>query len=483
MYTNNSRAPALGAIAMAQFMIALDTAVVNVALPEIRTALGFAAVDLAWVVHIYALTFGGFLLLGGRVGDLFGRRRVFVGGLLAFGLASLAGGVAQESWQLVAARAAQGVAAAAVAPATLAMLSVLFPAGRPRVRAFGVWSAANAAGGALGVLAGGVLTEYADWRWVMLVNLPTIAVVLGCAALGIPADTRGAVRDRLDVVGATLATGGLGLLTFGVVNTDRQGWGSGVTWSTLAVAALLLSAFVAVEARYADAPLVRLTLLRSRWIAGADLFVLFAAAGQFAAFYFASLYMQQALGMSAAATGLAFIPFTLGVIGGTVVATRFGTTYSPRTLLIPGAVVAAAGLGWFALISPDGGFVADVLGPSLVTSIGLGLCLAPVASAATIGVPVRDAGMASGLLNSARQLGGAIGLAALATLAAGRIGTATTPEALTGGYAFGFAIAAGLLFTAALVATFVLPRDRSGGRADEDGRSTADAGDDQRVGL
>lgn len=443
---------------MAQFMLALDMAVVNVALPQIRAALGFATVDLAWVVHVYALTFGGFLLLGGRAGDLFGRRRLFVGGLFAFGLASLAGGLAQEPWQLVAARAVQGVAAAAVAPAALAMLSILFPQGRARVRAFGVWSAANASGGALGVLVGGLLTEYANWRWVMLVNLPIIAVALACTALGVPADSLAAVRDRLDVVGAALATGGLGLLVLGVVNTDRHGWNSGITWGTLGVAAVLLIVFVVVEARYADAPLVRLDLLRSRWVSGADLFVMFAAAAQFAAFFFASLYMQQALHMSAAATGAAFLPFSLGVIVGTIIATRFGTRYSPRSLLIPGALLAAAGLAWFALISPDGSFVMDVLGPSWVTSIGFGLCLAPVASAATLGVPPRDAGMASGLLNSARQLGGAIGLAALSTVVAGRIGAATSPAALTGGYAFGLALAAGLLVVAALVAAVVLPR-------------------------
>jgi predicted MFS family arabinose efflux permease len=247
----------------------------------------------------------------------------------------------------------------------------------------------------------------------------------------------------------------------GVVRTDRYGWASVPTAATLTVATALLLAFVWIEARWATAPLVRLELLRSRWVTGADLFVFFAAAAQFAAFYFVSLYMQQALGMGAAATGAAFLPFSLGVIVGTVVATRLGHRHSPRALLVPGALTAAAGLGWFALISPDGSFLTDVLGPSVLTSIGFGLCLAPVASAATIGIPARDAGMASGLLNSARQLGGAIGLAALSTVAAGRLRTATSPEALTSGYALPLGLAAGLLVIAAAVAAIVLPTRRN----------------------
>ncbi|WP_242886086.1 MFS transporter [Actinomadura litoris] len=461
MYRNSRGRPGvvLAAAAVAQFVVALDMAVVNVALPSVRTSLGFAPVDLAWVVHVYALTFGGFLLLGGRACDLYGRRRLFTGGLAAFALFSLLGGLAQAPWQLVAARAGQGLAAAAVAPAALALLTTTFPEGRDRVRALGVWSAVNAAGGALGVLAGGLLTEYAGWRWVMLVNLPIVAGALALVPVGVPAEERRADRPRLDVLGAVLATTGTGLLVFGVVRTDTRGWTSAATLSTLGAAAVLLAAFVLAESRV-RAPLVRLGLLRSRWVAGANVFVFLAAAGQFAAFYFVSLYMQGVLGMGAAATGAAFVPFSAGVVVGSVAATRITTDRSPRASLIPGALLAAAGLAWFALMSPDGGFLTDVLGPSVLTSVGLGLCLAPVAAAATTGVPRGEAGMAAGVLNSARQLGGCVGLAALATAAAGRTGSGTGASALNSGYALGVLIGGALLLVAALVAATVLPRHR-----------------------
>lgn len=463
----------LAAVTVAQFVFALDMSVVNVALPAIRADLGFAPLDLSWVVHVYALTFGGLLLLGGRACDLYGRRRLLLLGLAVFGLCSLAGGLAQEPWQLVAARAGQGVGAAAAAPAALAMLTTTFAEGPRRVRALGVWSAANAAGGALGVLAGGLLTEYASWRWVMLVNLPVVATALALLPAGGPADgpagdparapgapdARFVRRARPDVLGAVLATAGIGLLVFGVVRTDVRGWGSPATLGTLAAAVALLAAFAVTETRTA-APLLRLGLLRSRWVAGANVLVFLAAAGQFTAFYFVSLYLQQVLGLGAAATGLAFLPFSAGLVAGTVLATRVVAVRTPRAALVPGAVLAAAGLAWFALISPDGGFLTDVLGPSLVTSIGTGLVLAPVAAAATTGVAAREAGTASGLLNSSRQLGGCVGLAALATVAAHRTGGATDPAALNDGYATGLAVTAGLFVLAALVAIAVLPGRR-----------------------
>lgn len=450
----------LAAVAVAQFALALDMSVVNVALPAIRTALGFAPLDLSWVVHLYALTFGGFLLLGGRACDLYGRRRLFVLGLIAFGLCSLAGGLAQAPWQLIAARAGQGLGAAAAAPAALAMLTTTFPEGPRRVRALGVWSAVNAAGGALGVLVGGVLTECAGWRWVMLINLPIVAAALALVPAGVPAGAGPARREKLDVLGAVLATGGIGLLVFGVVRTGTLGWGSPATLATLAAAVVLLAAFAVAESR-TPAPLLRLDLLRNRWVAGANALVLLAAAGQFTAFYFVSLYMQQVLGMGAAATGAAFLPFSAGLVAGTAAATRITAARTPRVSLVPGALLAAAGLAWFAFISPRGGFLTDVLGPSLVTSIGTGLVLAPVAAAATTGVTPREAGMASGLFNSSRQLGGCIGLAVLATVAAHHIGTATDPVALNDGYALGLAVAAALFVLAAAVAVGVLPRRRA----------------------
>ncbi|MFJ9854781.1 MFS transporter [Streptomyces sp. NPDC101150] len=462
MYRNSRGRPGvvLAAAAVAQFVVALDMSVVNVALPAIRTDLGFAPLDLSWVVHVYALTFGGFLLLGGRACDLYGRRRMFALGLTVFGLCSLAGGLAQAPWQLIAARAGQGLGAAAAAPAALAMLTTTFTEGPQRVRALGVWSAVNAAGGALGVLAGGLLTQYAGWRWVMLINLPIVAAALALIPAGVPAGASPARRERLDALGAVLATGGVGLLVLGVVRTDTLGWASPATWATLAAAAVLLIGFVFAESRVA-APLLRLGLLRSRWVAGANVLVFLAAAGQFTAFYFVSLYMQQVLGMGAAATGTAFLPFSAGLVAGTIAATRITAARTPRVSLVPGALLAAAGLAWFAFISPDGSFLTDVLGPSLVTSVGAGLVLAPVAAAATTGVAPREAGMASGLMNSSRQLGGSIGLAALATIAAHHTGTTTDPAALNDGYALGLAVAAAIFVLAALVAMGLLPRRRA----------------------
>jgi EmrB/QacA subfamily drug resistance transporter len=461
MYKNAWRRPGvvLAAVAVAQFAVALDLSVVNVALPAIRTALGFAPLDLSWVVHIYALTLGGFLLLGGRACDLYGRRRLCVLGLAVFGVCSLAGGLAQTGWQLITARAGQGVGAAAATPATLAILTTTFPEGPQRLRALGVWSGVNAAGGALGVLAGGLLAQYAGWRWVMLINLPIMGVALALVLAGAPAEQRPARRERLDVLGAVLATGGVGLLVLGVVRTDTHGLDSPATWAVLVAAAVLLTAFIVAESR-APAPLLRLGLLRSRWVAGANVLVFLSTAGQFAAFYFVSLYMQQVLGMGAAATGTAFLPFSASLIAGSLVATRVTAARTPRTSLVPGTLLAAAGLAWFAFISPNGGFVSDVLGPCIVTGVGVGLVIAPIVAAATTGVAPREAGMASGLMSSSRQLGGCIGLASLATIATHRTGTATTPAAINDGYALGLAIAAVLFLIAAAVAIGMLPRRR-----------------------
>ncbi|MDI2127741.1 MFS transporter [Yinghuangia seranimata] len=484
MYKNMRGRPraVLATASVAQFVVALDMAVVNVALPDIRTALGFAPLDLSWVVHIYVLTFGGFLLLGGRACDLYGPRRLLLAGLTLFGLCSLAGGLAQTPAQLVAARAGQGLGAAAAAPAALALLTTTFTEGPARVRALGVWSAVNAAGGSLGVLAGGLLTQYAGWRWVMLVNLPIVAAALTLAAAtpahtpapaprapeqapaartrgqapAAPPTTEPAARARLDIPGAILSTAAVGLLVLGIVRADTLGWTSPTTGATLATAAVLLAAFLVTESR-SPAPLLRLGLLRSRWVAGANALVFLAAAGQFAAFYFVSLYMQQVLGMGAAATGAAFLPFSAGLVAGTLAATRITAARGPRASLVPGGLLGAAGLAWFARISPDGGFLTDVLGPSLLTSVGAGLVLAPVAAAATTGIARHEAGTAAGLVNSSRQLGGSVGVAALATLAAHRTGTATGPAALNDGYALALTATAGL-FALAAVAAALLPR-------------------------
>jgi EmrB/QacA subfamily drug resistance transporter len=445
-------------VAVVQFMVSLDLSVVNVGLPQIAAGLGFSAMGLTWVIHAYALTFGGLLLLGGRAADRYGRKRVLLFGLGLFGLASLAGGFAQEPGHLVAARAAQGVGAAALAPAALALLTATFPTGKARVRAFGVWSAVNAAGGALGVLIGGLLTQYADWRWVMFVNVPMAAVALALAWRGVTAGPPPVRSGRPDVLGAVLATGGMTLLVFGVVRTDRYSWTSPVTVTTLAVAAALLVAFVHVERTTAREPLLRLGLLANRSVAGANAYNLLVGAAITSAFYFASLYLQRVLGTGPALTGVEFLPFALGVVAGSVLAVKLGYRFPPRTLLIIGGLLTAAGFAWFGLISPDGAFAIDVLGPSIVASVGFGLCLAPVVSVATINVTPGETGTASGLLNSSRQIGASLGLAALGTAAHDRTGQIATPGTLNDGYAFGLRIAAVLLVAAVLIALTVLRR-------------------------
>ncbi|MFI8387084.1 MFS transporter [Streptomyces sp. NPDC085540] len=466
----------LAVVALVQFMVSLDLSVVNLGLPRIAAGLGFSAVGLTWVIHAYALTFGGLLLLGGKAADRYGRKRILLLGLGLFGLSSLLGGFAQEPGHLVAARAAQGVGAAALAPATLALLTATFPAGKARIKAFGAWSAANAAGGALGVLMGGVLTEYANWRWVMFVNVPMAACALALAWRGVAAGPPAARGGRPDVLGAVLATAGVTLLVFGVVRTDRYAWTSPVTLTTLAVATVLLAAFVRVELTTSREPLIRLGLFANRSVAGANASVLLIGAAMTSAFYFASLYLQQVLGTGPARTGMMFLPFALALVAGSVLAVKLGYRLAPRTLVVIGGLLAAAGLAWFGLISPDGGFTTDVLGPSLLTGGGFGLCLGPVASLATAGVAPHESGAAAGLLNSSRQIGASLGLAVLGAAAHHRTGGTVTPGTLNDGYALGLALGAALVIAAVLVALAVLRRTgppKRVGRTDGDGAAGA----------
>ncbi len=467
----------LTAVAVVQFMVSLDLSVVNVGLPQIATGLGFSAVGLTWMIHAYALAFGGLLLLGGKAADRYGRKPVLLLGLALFGLASLVGGFAQEPGQLVAARAAQGVGAAALAPAALALLTATFPTGKPRIRAFGVWSAMNAAGGALGVLIGGLLTEYVSWRWVMFVNVPMAACALALAwrvAPG-PPPVRG---GRPDVLGAVLATAGMTLLVFGVVRTDQYSWTSPVTQATLAVAVALLAAFVHVERTTAREPLIRIGLFANRSVAGVNAYNLLVGAAMASAFYFMSVYLQEVLKAGAALTGIMFLPFALGVVAGSVLAVKLGYRLAPRTLLVIGGLLAATGFAWFGLISPDGTFITDVLGPSIVASVGFGLCLGPLVSTATVGVTPHEIGTASGLLNSSRQIGASLGLAVLGTVAHNRTGQTVTPETLNDGYALGLTLGAALLVAAVLVALTVLPRSSPPSRPEQvDGRDSLPARD------
>lgn len=449
----------LAAVAVVQFLVSLDLSVVNVALPSIADDLGFSDAGVTWVVDAYALTYGGLLLMGGKAADRFGRKRVLLSGLGVFGLACMAGGLAQHPGGLVAARAVQGIGAAALSPAALALLTATFPTGKPRVRAFGVWSAVNAAGGAFGVLIGGAFTEYAGWRWVMFVNVTMAIVALALAWRALSAERASTRRGRMDVPGAVLGTGGMTLVVFGVVRTTSHPWGSAVTLTTLAVALILLVTFIYVEHNVARDPLVRLGILAKRSVAAANGYNLLLGAAMGASFYLMSLYLQRVLGASPATAGIEFLPFALGVIAGSVLAIKLGYRVSLRSLLIGGGLLTAGGFVWFGMIDATGSFAADILGPSIVTSTGFGLCLGPVVSTATRDVAAHEAGTASGLLTSSRQIGAALGLAALGTVAAHRSGDATTPQALTDGYALGMTLGAGLLLAAVLIAVLALPRN------------------------
>ncbi|WP_435600977.1 MFS transporter [Streptomyces sp. C10-9-1] len=446
----------LTVVCLCQLMVVLDVTVVNVALPAIGSELGFSASGLPWVVNAYALTFGGLLLLGGRLADLVGQRRAAVSGLALFGLTSLLGGLAQSPGELVAARAAQGVAGAVLMPVSLTVITRTFAEGPARHRALAVWGAVAGAGGAVGVLLGGLLTEYLDWRWVLFVNVPIAVVAIPLALLVVPG-ARPERRPRLDVAGAVLGTSAVSVLVYAVIRTDSHAWGSPQTLGGLALALLLGAAFVAVERRTAE-PLVRLGILRSRSLAVACLTVFLVACGQFGAFYFASLHLQGVLGYSPVETGLAFVPFSVGVVVGTVVAARFMPRVGPRTPLVAGLALAAVGMCWFGLVTPGGTFLGEMLGPSLVASVGLGLCMVSNTAVGTSGVSREEAGLASGLLNSARQCGGSIGLAVLATVATTvtrHHADAAGPAGLTAGYARAFLVA-GLLLALAAVATAVL---------------------------
>lgn len=450
----------LAVVLTVQFLVALDMSVVNVALPDIRTDLGFSADDLLWVVNAYALAFGGLLMFGGRLADIVGRRRTLIGGLVVFGVASLAGGLVGSPGGLVAARAVQGVGAAALAPVAFALIAVTIPAGPARARALGLWGMAGAAGGAVGVLAGGLLTESAGWRSVLLVNVPIVALALVGAVRWIASDRRTGPRPRLDLAGAVLVTLGMTALVFGLVRTETHGWASATTVATLAVAVLLIAAFVLVEGRTRQ-PLLRIGLLAARPVLAANLFVLLLFSGQFATFYFLSLYLQQVLDYGPTAAGLSFLPFCVGIVVGSLVATRMVGAVGIRRLLVVGGLIGAVGFAWFALaVSADGTFWTVMLGPSLVASVGVGLCFVPLGTAAITGVAPAEAGMASGLLNSFRQIGGSLGLAVLVTVAARTTDHASgTPgERLSSGYAVAFGSAAGLLVVAALVAFILLGR-------------------------
>jgi EmrB/QacA subfamily drug resistance transporter len=448
---------------LAQFMVILDVSIVNVALPSIADDLGFTPATLAWVVNAYTLAFAGFLLLGGRAADLLGRREVFAGGLALFAIASLAGGLAQNELTLVAARAAQGLGGAVVAPATLSILTTSFSEGVERNRALGLWGAMGAIGGASGALLGGLLTEALNWRWILIINVP-IGLLGALAALHVVRAGRrdvGAARD-FDLIGALTVTLGLVILTYGIVGTESHGWGSARTLLTLAAGAALLVAFVLVEGRLAHRPLVPLRIFASRLLSGANVVVFCLGGSVFAMWYFLSLYLQQVLGYSPIEAGLAFLPMPLTIAACTQAATRLTGRIGAGPVLAAGMALIALGMLLFTRLGSDGSYVGDVLAPSLLCAAGIGFSFVPVTIAATAGVRRTEAGLASGLVNTSRQMGGSVGLALLAAVATQRTaalaGDVSRAEALTVGFHRAFAVGAGIALTGALVSAFVLSR-------------------------
>jgi len=456
----------LAVACLCQLMVVLDMTVVNVALPSIRAGLGFSVGSLQWVVNAYTLTFGGLLLLGGRAADLAGHRRAALWGFALFGATSLLGGLARSPAELIAARAAQGVAGAVLLPVSLTVITATFPAGPARHRALAIWGATAGAGGAVGVFLGGLLTEELGWRWVLFVNIPVAVAAMALAWISVP-DRRAAGRPRLDVAGAALITLAMFSLVFAVVRTDQYAWGSPQTLLPLVVAVAAGGAFAVYEQRFAAAPLVRLGILRDRPLLIACTVIFCIAAGQFGAFYFASLYLQGILGYSPLATGAAFIPFSLGVIAGTIAASRLIPRLGPHLPLLGGLMLAAVGVAWFGQVSPHGTVTSAILGPSILASTGLGLCFVTVAATATSSVIPAEAGLASGLINTCRQCGGSIGLAVLVTVAGSVTRNRTAagqalPSAITAGYDWAFLVA-GVLIASSAAAVLVLFRKRTVG--------------------
>ena len=446
-------------VCIAQFMVVLDATVVNVALPSIQKDLGFSYSSLQWIVNGYTLVFGGFLLLGGRASDLLGRQRLFVAGVVVFTVASAINGVANSDGVLVAGRALQGFGGALVSPAALSIVTTTFREGKERTKALGVWSAIAAGGAAVGLVLGGVLTEYLSWRWVFFVNLP-IGVGAAILSLRYVPNSRAERRpESYDTAGAVTITGGLLVLVYAIVKAQSYGWGSWKTLALFAVAVVLHAAFVAIELR-SKAPLVRLGIFRLRSLTGSNGAMLLVASGLFAMFYFASLYLQQILGYKPVKAGLAFVPFTLGIIVGAGLSQALIRKLGVRVVTYIGITLGVLGLLYFARLPVHGTYLTDILPTILIVSTGMGLTFVPCTLLATTNVEPRDAGLASGILNTSQQVGGALGLAILSTLATSRTShllghgpssVALKASAQTSGYHVAFAVGAAMLALAAVV--------------------------------
>ena len=437
-------------VCAAQFMVILDATIVNVAMPSIQHALHFSPSSLQWIVNVYTLFFGGFLLLGGRASDLLGRQWLFLAGLALFTSASLANGLASSSGVLIGGRAVQGLGAALVSPAALSIVMTTFAEGKERTKALAIWSAIAAGGGAVGLLLGGLLTDTLSWRWVFFINLPIGAITFLLAARYV-ANTRAAERpESADVTGAATVTAGLLVLVYDIVKAQQFGWTSGKTVGLFVLALALLATFVVVELR-SCAPLIRLGIFRVRSLTSANLAMLFVMSGLFAMFYFASLYVQEILGYSPLKAGAAFLPVTAGIVIGAGLAQQLIRPLGARIVPVVGIGMAAVGLVLLSRIPTDGHYLPDLLPGLLVMSIGMGLAFVPMTLIATTGIEAADAGLASGIFNASQQIGGALGLAVLLSLADARTHhahAATVASGVVDGYRLAFLAGAALMATA-----------------------------------
>jgi EmrB/QacA subfamily drug resistance transporter len=459
---------ALAVIGIAQLMIVLDASVVIVALPSAQHALHISIANRQWVMSAYTLVFGSLLLLGGRIADYLGRRRVFIFGLLGFGAASALAGLAQNSAMLFGARALQGGFAAVMAPAALSLLTVTFTEAHERARAFGVYGAIAGSGAAIGLVLGGVLTQYASWRWTLLINTP-IAVIAAVMASRVIRESRVEVRHSYDLPGAVTSTGGLFLLVYGFTMVASHGWGATLTVSLLASAVVLLSAFVVIEMRVAH-PLLPLKVILERNRGGSFLASLFVGMALLGTFLFLTYFLQGILGYSALRTGFAFLPFSAGIIIGATLASRMLPRTGPKMLMVAGLSLATLGLLWFTRLGVDSSYLSHVLPPEILVSLGMGLAFVPMNSTALFGVEEDSAGVASALVNTTQQVGGALGTAFLNTVAASSTAaflvsraasSAVTRSATVHGYTTAFEVSALLVAMAAVVAGVLVGTKRS----------------------
>jgi EmrB/QacA subfamily drug resistance transporter len=445
---------------VAQFMVVLDVSIVNVALPRMGHDLHFSLTNSQWIVNAYVLTFAGFLLLGGRAADLFGRRHVYLAGILIFTLASIGAGFASTESQMIAIRAVQGFGGAILSPATLTIIITTFHG--PRLsKAIGAWSAVAGAGGAVGGLLGGLLTGWASWRWVFFINVPFGVVAFVAASMYLREMRNKDATAKLDVTGAVLVTGGLASLIYGVVHTTTSSWTSASTFDWLFGGVVLLVSFVFWEAKVASHPLVPFRIFRSRSLSAANGVMFLVGGVFFAMWYFLTFYFQHVLGYGPIRAGFAFLPMAIAIIIGAQISSRLIARTGVRPLLQIGATLATLGFLWVSLIGPESSYFGDILLPCFICAFAMGLLFSPLAMAATSEVDRADAGLASGVLNTARQVGGSLSLAILGTVAADRtasvLGHVSNASALVSGYQRVFQISAVVTFVA-LMATCLLPR-------------------------